>query len=246
MAVLDFPSSPTVGQIYTANGRAWIWTGIVWNSYSTGIPTISASDGPPANAVPNQMWYESDTGKTFIFYDNFWVDITAPPSTAIFGSVVPETSFGLVPANGISINSARSDHTHGSPDGKARVCVTRFTTVAVAGSWTTLVPSAFVYLSSPSHFSLSGAYIICAEAGVYETTVTVQNGAPSTNIVISHTDGAGSGDQWMWDGPIVGTVTPGPALFAVGANGHETVQVYLRAGTAPNNYLVTIKKIGGT
>lgn len=28
---LSFPSSPTVGQTYTANGRAWSWTGVTWD-----------------------------------------------------------------------------------------------------------------------------------------------------------------------------------------------------------------------
>ena len=32
MAALDFPASPTVGQIYTANGRSWKWDGVSWIS----------------------------------------------------------------------------------------------------------------------------------------------------------------------------------------------------------------------
>ncbi len=35
MAALDFPSSPTVGQTYTANGRTWQWDGVSWNSFNT-------------------------------------------------------------------------------------------------------------------------------------------------------------------------------------------------------------------
>lgn len=34
MAVIDFPSSPTIGQIHTQNGLSWIWTGVVWDIYS--------------------------------------------------------------------------------------------------------------------------------------------------------------------------------------------------------------------
>lgn len=30
MAALDFPSSPTVGTIYSANGGRWKWDGVVW------------------------------------------------------------------------------------------------------------------------------------------------------------------------------------------------------------------------
>lgn len=32
MAALDFPSSPTLNQIYTANGRTWLWDGSSWVS----------------------------------------------------------------------------------------------------------------------------------------------------------------------------------------------------------------------
>lgn len=32
MAALDFPSSPTVGQTYTANGSTWTWDGTSWNA----------------------------------------------------------------------------------------------------------------------------------------------------------------------------------------------------------------------
>jgi hypothetical protein len=35
VAALDFPSSPTVGQIYTANGKSWQWDGVSWNSRNT-------------------------------------------------------------------------------------------------------------------------------------------------------------------------------------------------------------------
>ena len=30
MAALDFPASPTLGQIYTANGKSWQWDGTTW------------------------------------------------------------------------------------------------------------------------------------------------------------------------------------------------------------------------
>ena len=35
MANLNFPSSPSVNQIYSANGRVWIYNGIAWVPYTT-------------------------------------------------------------------------------------------------------------------------------------------------------------------------------------------------------------------
>ena len=30
MSVINFPTSPTVGQLYTYNGRTWKWDGSGW------------------------------------------------------------------------------------------------------------------------------------------------------------------------------------------------------------------------
>ena len=50
MAVIDFPATPTVGQVYTNAGRSWIWTGTVWNNYgstgATGPPGPTGATGP--------------------------------------------------------------------------------------------------------------------------------------------------------------------------------------------------------
>lgn len=35
------------------------------------------SDTPPSSPTAGQVWYESDTGKTFVYYDSFWVEIVA-------------------------------------------------------------------------------------------------------------------------------------------------------------------------
>lgn len=37
MAAIDFPNSPTVGQIFTSGTRSWIWTGTVWDSISQAM-----------------------------------------------------------------------------------------------------------------------------------------------------------------------------------------------------------------
>jgi hypothetical protein len=31
MASIDFPNSPTVGQVFTSGTRSWVWTGTVWD-----------------------------------------------------------------------------------------------------------------------------------------------------------------------------------------------------------------------
>jgi len=53
MAALDFPSSPSIGQVYTANGKSWLWDGVSWNNvapasiiFDGGSATSSYPGGP--------------------------------------------------------------------------------------------------------------------------------------------------------------------------------------------------------
>jgi hypothetical protein len=43
MAALDFPSSPTNGQLYTANGKTWIYDSVTTSWLTTGSPPRSGS-----------------------------------------------------------------------------------------------------------------------------------------------------------------------------------------------------------
>lgn len=49
-----------------------------FRSNSTWNPvrgSLNISDTPPSNPMPGDMWFESDTGMTFVYYDGFWVEI---------------------------------------------------------------------------------------------------------------------------------------------------------------------------
>lgn len=49
MAALNFPASPSVDDLYTANGRTWKWDGTSWNVVPARID--SSVDGGSANSV---------------------------------------------------------------------------------------------------------------------------------------------------------------------------------------------------
>lgn len=66
---------------------------------------LTVSDTPPANPTTGSMWFESDTAKTFVYYDSFWVEINAgslsstyvsdtPPSGPTVGSLWYESDSG--------------------------------------------------------------------------------------------------------------------------------------------------------
>lgn len=43
---LDYPSNPTLNQVYTIGGRQWIWNGRVWSLTTTGTIGSTGATGP--------------------------------------------------------------------------------------------------------------------------------------------------------------------------------------------------------
>jgi DNA/RNA endonuclease YhcR with UshA esterase domain len=46
---MDFPNSPTVGQIFSSGSRQWVWTGTTWDSPTADNPSIAAALATKAN-----------------------------------------------------------------------------------------------------------------------------------------------------------------------------------------------------
>jgi len=76
------PASPQVGQMWfeSDSGNTYIWYDDgntqqwvmqnVMPTGPTGTGTAAISDGPPTNPVNGTLWYESDTGTLFVYYDD--------------------------------------------------------------------------------------------------------------------------------------------------------------------------------
>jgi len=74
---IDFPTSPSVNDAHTANGKTWVWNGVAWKLYgaSTKGVSLEISDSAPSQPVPGDMWFESDSGRTFTYYDGAWIEL---------------------------------------------------------------------------------------------------------------------------------------------------------------------------
>lgn len=81
---LDFPSSPTNGQVYTdsTTGNRYVYNTASgrWN-YSANDINMSVATTPlrPANPQQGDLWWNSDYGRLFVYYTdedgtNQWVD----------------------------------------------------------------------------------------------------------------------------------------------------------------------------
>lgn len=83
---LNFPNSPTNGQIYTdtLSGNSWTFdsANTCWKSTSTYIQTITVSSSAPGTPAVGQLWWNRDYGRLLVYYSDGdtsqWVD--ASPS----------------------------------------------------------------------------------------------------------------------------------------------------------------------
>ena len=95
----DFPASPTTNQTFTPpGGPTYVWNGTVWLlSQDLTKSGVITSDTPPPQPVPGQLWFQSSTGNTYIWYVDVdsaaWVQFNvAPPRTG--GVILPEQAGG--------------------------------------------------------------------------------------------------------------------------------------------------------
>jgi hypothetical protein len=96
MAALDFPNSPTNGQIFTSGNLAWTYTGAYWAPISAaGGASITISDTAPSSPSSGSMWWDSVGGQLYIYFNDGtsvqWVPATnlGPPTTPIPYSLLP-------------------------------------------------------------------------------------------------------------------------------------------------------------
>ena len=142
------------GKIYYKNSS---------NAITSFAPkAITTSDTPPSSPSAGDLWYESDTGKTFIYYDSFWVEIGAgsaaqPNSIALGTDTVGDYVKSLVAGTGITITNNSGE--------------TATPTIAV--------DSTSIYTTQVKH-------LVKNDSGVSLTkgTVVYTSGADGTNILI--------------------------------------------------------------
>jgi hypothetical protein len=101
MTALDFPNSPDIGDKFIISGKAWIWTGVVWEIFGS---VSSGPQGPtgPTSTVPGPTGPTGSTGFTGP------TGPTGAPGVDGSGISILGTlaNTGLLPDPGVNVNDA--------------------------------------------------------------------------------------------------------------------------------------------
>lgn len=79
------PAGASSNQVLSYNGTKFVPT-----SASSGGATVS--DTLPSSPTAGQVWFESDTGKTFVYYDSYWVEVGAGGSYPVVNTTTITTN----------------------------------------------------------------------------------------------------------------------------------------------------------
>jgi hypothetical protein len=84
LAAGEFGFETDTTKVKIGNGStAWTSLGYVGGS------TVSVSDTPPSTPTAGSIWFESDTARTYIYYDSSWIEIGALAPSAIVSDTAP-------------------------------------------------------------------------------------------------------------------------------------------------------------
>jgi hypothetical protein len=89
-ATLDDLSNVTVTG--ASAGDILKFDGSIWTAASAGAgggASLVISDTPPADPSEGDLWFESDTTRTYVYYDSFWVEIGSTGSGATVSDTAP-------------------------------------------------------------------------------------------------------------------------------------------------------------
>ena len=92
-------NSAQQGQVLKFDGSLWV----------NGRAGIEVSDNAPSSPSQGDLWYESDTGSTFIYYSNTWVEIGAAGEVANGSITTNKLANGAVTSAKLDANIFISD-----------------------------------------------------------------------------------------------------------------------------------------
>lgn len=146
---LDFPSSPTNGQVY----EQYVYDSSVsaWRSKGGAVAATYTSDTAPSGAVKGDMWYRTSDGTTFVYVvdadTSQWVEIRSQISLARVGLVPVAPTSVVVGSGTASVNSGGS------------VTFSGASTISLNGVFTSSYKNYKIIIADSLYTSIDGAVI---------------------------------------------------------------------------------------
>lgn len=99
----DFANSPTTNQTVTNGGVSYRWDGNKWAAASGGVASAAfVGDVPPVTPTAGQLWWESDAGLLFIWYNDGTSSQWVPATTGVSSGRVIVTTAGSRSVTGVT------------------------------------------------------------------------------------------------------------------------------------------------
>lgn len=87
MPDLNFPTSPSLNQTYTAGNLRWNWNGTAWQLIPKAKFTYS--DTAPSDPAVGDDWFDSSTGIRYVYVNDGdssqWIEANAPSGVSSVG-----------------------------------------------------------------------------------------------------------------------------------------------------------------
>jgi hypothetical protein len=178
---IDFPNSPTTNQIFTVGSRSWKWDGTIWAIYSNN-PVLYRQDSPPSSPQEGDQWFETDTGRMFVYYGTAWVELGN--ATDVAGALQPGQVTALC-----AVTSLTSDDVFPVVDNPASATASNKITYGnlVTNMSSSLAPGLVLVKTQTVGTGVSSVTVTGAFSGDYDNYKIVMHGGVASAAVTALT-----------------------------------------------------------
>jgi hypothetical protein len=132
---IDFPNAPSNGDLFTVGTRTWRYQDGIWSFLNPSGLTVEVASTAPSTPVAGNIWFDTVSGATFVYYDSEWVQVGQP----VLDSVLQR-----VEAKGDLVAASAADAVVRVPVGSNGQVLTADSAEVAGVKWSTMDLSAYV------------------------------------------------------------------------------------------------------